>query len=577
MTSTDRMRSRARLKSLFADFFDFQMGSRPLRATVAQHPGYDDRLEDNSPSGRRQEKGEFQKLLKRLNEFQPESLTLQEKLSCHVMRWQARMVLEREGARLHQWGGFFGVGVDHMEGPQAKIPSVVELAQPLETEADAKALLRRMDAIPDYFSNHVASLKEGLRAGRTATLQPVLKTIGQLEAMLASPVDQTPFVRALTRMPEKLRARYKGKVLTAVEKRAFAGYKVYLNFLLKDYRARCRPDDKAGVCHLPDGKKVYEHLIRFHTTLDFTPDQIHATGFEELRAIQEELKAVGRRMGHRGSVSELMESVRSDKRNFFHSREEIKTCAEDLVKRTTALLPNYFGRLPRTPVIVVPIDEYKEKNDVGARYLEPPQDLSRPGIYFINTGACETRQRFSMPSLTAHEGVPGHHLQFALAAENRELPVFRRVADSYSGATSFSEGWALYAERLADEMGLYRDDLSRLGMLSDQAFRACRLVVDTGLHAMGWTRRQAVDFMLKHTPLTEQQIFPEVDRYAVLPGQALAYKIGQRAVSQIRSDAEKSLGAAFNLKSFHDALLENGALPMPLLRQTVADRLAKRP
>jgi uncharacterized protein (DUF885 family) len=303
--------------------------------------------------------------------------------------------------------------------------------------------------------------------------------------------------------------------------------------------------------------------------LDIAPEEIHRIGLEELQGIQDEMQAIASRMGSGNGIKAFLDGVRSDPKNFYRSREEVVQGARDCVSDTHKRLPDFFGTLPKTPLIVMPIEEYKEKNEVGARYYSPPEDLSRPGIYYINTYEPESRPKFSMASLTAHEGVPGHHLQIALAAENKSIPTFQRFADS----TAFIEGWALYSERLADEMGLYSDDLSKLGMISNQAFRACRLVVDTGLHALGWSRQKAIDFMKENTPMSEAEVISEIDRYMIWPGQALAYKMGQRAIAALRRDLERKMGSAFDIRRFHDAVLENGPLPLTAMREAVTGKL----
>jgi uncharacterized protein (DUF885 family) len=301
--------------------------------------------------------------------------------------------------------------------------------------------------------------------------------------------------------------------------------------------------------------------------VDLSADELHRIGLEEIEVLRDEMTQIARRAGHAGDLENFLESVRKDPENFFKTREEVLKNAELLVGRSTEKLPEWFGALPKTALVVKPIEEFQEKNDAAARYFQPPTDLARPGVYYINTYKPESRPRFSMASLAAHEGVPGHHLQIALALENAGLPQFRRSA----GFTAYIEGWALYAERLGDEMGLYPDDLSRLGMLSDQALRAARLVVDTGIHAKDWPRDRAIEFMRSNTPMSQEEIEAEVDRYTVWPGQALAYKVGQREIMALRDEARSRTGRRFDIKAFHDAVLRHGPLPLPVLRESVLE------
>lgn len=557
------------LKTLYHDFWETQMRRWPHMATFVGHPGYDDALEDNSAAGRRDERESFSRLLARARSASKARLPENDLLSCEVLRWQSEKILERQALNLYQWGGFFNLGVDHMDGIQSSISTTVQVAQPMKTDEDARALIRRLAAMPLHFQNHVDNLREGLAAGRVATRKPVEKTIRQLEELLKTKPADTAFALAIPRLPEKLRGRYRDEILKAIERFAFPAFLTYLDFLKKEYLHRTRPETRPGICFVPGGEKAYRHLISFHGTDGLSPKEIHEIGLEELRGLREEEKGVASRMGHHNGGKSFQEKLRNNPKNFFTTREEIVANAKHLVKETYKLLPKYFGVLPKTPLIVEPIERYKEKNDVGARYFPPPRDLSRPGVYYINTYEPKSRARFSMSSLAAHEGVPGHHLQIAIAVENKKLPLFRRYADP----TAFIEGWALYSERLADEMGLYRDDLARVGMIKDQAFRASRLVVDTGLHAMGWTRQKAIDFMKDNTPMSEGEIIAEIDRYTIWPGQALAYKLGQRAIMQLRREIEKGLRSRFNIAKFHDAVLRHGALPLSVMRDAVRREL----
>jgi uncharacterized protein (DUF885 family) len=539
------------------DYWDLRMRLSPLDATFSGYPKYHDRLDDNSPAGRKEELRELEGLLSRLAGIDSKELSESERLSADVMKWQIEVRLESFPHQFHQWN------VDHMDGPQSWIPTVIELAQPMKTEADAEALLSRMRAMPTYFRNQIDNLREGLKERRVAARVPVEKAIAQLEDILKTPADRTPYAAAAGKLPEALKAKYLPLIAAEVEKSAYAAARAYLEFLKRDYLPRSRRGNHIGLSGTPGGLAAYRQRIRYHTTLDKTPEELHKMGTEELDGIHSEMRTIARRMGHAGSLKSFIEKMRKDPVNHFSTREEVIENARQLVARATAKLPEFFGLLPKTALLVKPIEDYKEKNDVAARYFQPPDDLSRPGIYYINAYEPRTRPRYSMTSLAVHEGVPGHHLQIAIALEQRGLPTFRRNADS----TAFIEGWALYAERLAEEMGLYEDDLSRIGMLSDQALRASRLVVDTGLHARGWSRKKAISFMKANTPMSEHEIIAEVDRYTIWPGQALAYKVGQREIMALRRRSREKLGVKFDIRAFHDAVLKNGAIPLQILRR----------
>jgi uncharacterized protein (DUF885 family) len=317
--------------------------------------------------------------------------------------------------------------------------------------------------------------------------------------------------------------------------------------------------------HISGGTETYGKLIRVHTSLDLTPSELHQTGLREVARINRETEELGAKVFGAKDRKEILRRLRNDRSLYFTSRDEVAAKAESALAKANAAISKWFGRLPKTPCEVVRMEPHEEKHSTIAYYRSPAADGSRPGRYYINTSAPETRPRYEAEALAYHEAVPGHHLQIAIAQELEGVPEFRKN----SGVTAFIEGWGLYSERLADEMGLYSSDLDRMGILSYDSWRACRLVVDTGMHAMGWTRRQAIDFMYENSALAMNNIVNEVDRYITWPGQALAYKTGQLEMIRLRQESKERLGASFDVRSFHDALLGNGALPLKALRQVM--------
>ena len=545
---------------LFTDYWAAQMRLSPLVATFYGERGYDDQLDDNSLAGRAARQASDEALLKRAWAINRKSLSPEERLSIEVMK--TMIDDELEGLALP----FPEMEVDHMDGGQSWIATVIQTAQPMKDAADAAALEKRLKAVPLYFMRHRENIVSGMKTGRIAARVPTEKLICQLEEMLATPVDKSPYAEACDRLPEPLRAEWKPRLLKVVSDEVMPSLRDLSVFLKNDYLPKTRTEN-IGLSGVPGGRAMYRHNIRSHTTIDKTPEQLHAIGLEELAGIRDEMTQIARHAGHAGDLESYLETVRKDPANFFTTREEVLKNAELLVAKATEKLPEWFGTLPKTALVVKPVDQFQEKNEAAARYFQPPTDLSRPGVYYINTYKPQSRPRFSMTSLAVHEGLPGHHLQIALALENKDLPQFRRSA----GFTSYIEGWALYTERLGDEMGLYQDDLSRLGMLSDQALRASRLVVDTGLHAKGWSRDKAIAFMKANTPMSQEEIEAEVDRYTVWPGQALAYKVGQREIMALREEVKTRTGRRFDIKAFHDAVLRHGPLPLPVLRASVLE------
>jgi len=546
---------------LFADYWTAQMRLSPLLATFYGEPGHDDLLDDNSLAGKAARKASDEALLRRARSLDRRALTPEERLSVEVMK--AMLDDELDGLAFP----FQEFEVDHMDGGQSWIPTVIQTSQPMRDAADAAALEKRLKAVPLYLRRHRENIASGLKTGRVAARVPTEKLIRQLEEMLASPVGKSPYAEACERLPEPLLSEWKPRLLAVVEGEVLPAVKELADFLKDDYLPKTRTGGDIGLSSVPGGRAMYRYKIRSHTTADKSADELHRIGLAELEGIRDEMTQIARRAGHAGDLESYLETVRSDPANFFKTREDVLKNAELLVGQSTKLLPEWFGTLPKTALVVKPVEEFQEKNEAAARYFQPPTDLSRPGVYYINTYKPESRPRFSMASLAAHEGVPGHHLQIALALENKGLPQFRRSA----GFTAYVEGWALYSERLGDEMGLYRDDLSRLGMLSDQALRAARLVVDTGLHAKGWTREKAIEFMKSNTPMSQEEIEAEVDRYTVWPGQALAYKVGQLEIAALRDEVKARTGRRFDIKAFHDAVLRHGPLPLPVLRGSVLE------
>jgi uncharacterized protein (DUF885 family) len=318
-----------------------------------------------------------------------------------------------------------------------------------------------------------------------------------------------------------------------------------------------------------DGQEIYALLARQHTTTELTPDELHLLGLDDLVCIHQEMRAI---MANRGatdmSIRAFTERLTREPANQPSNGEELIQISEQLLATAQAALPRAFGRLPRLPIVVKAVEEFRERDAPAAYYFQANADGSRPATFYINTFEPQSRPKHTLPALAFHEGVPGHHLQIALAQDATDLPAFRRLSAGWL-ANAFVEGWALYTERLADELGLYPDELARFGMLGYQAWRACRLIVDTGLHALRWTREQAIEFFYENVGLTERETVNEVDRYIVWPGQALSYKVGQREIEALRRAQQQRLGERFDLRAFHDAILSHAAVPLSALRAII--------
>jgi len=327
----------------------------------------------------------------------------------------------------------------------------------------------------------------------------------------------------------------------------------------------------AGMAAMPGGLSCYRKLVRVHTSLDTPPSELHQLGLDEVKRIRAAISELGGKVLGTTDFAEIQRRLRKDPAMHFSTAEEVEAEAESTLARAKAAIPRWFGMLPKADCRVKVMGMHEAPFSTIAYYRNPAVDGSRPGYYMINTYKPKTRPRYEAQALAFHESIPGHHLQIAIAQELTGLPEFRK----HQGVTAYVEGWGLYSERLADEMGLYSSDLDRLGMLSYDAWRACRLVVDTGMHALGWSRQQAIDYMTQNTLLAENNIVNEVDRYLTDPGQALAYKCGQLEILKLREEAKDRLGARFDIRAFHDAVLRNGALALPVLRQQVEAYIAQ--
>lgn len=446
-----------------------------------------------------------------------------------------------------------------MDGPQTDLLNIASY-QPIRSPAEADALLARWHAMPAYLDQAIENLRGGAAAGRFGVAMLCTKVIQQLDELLERPDASWPLMQPAADAPG-----IRDDLLAVIGDEIRPAFERYRSVVVDELAPHARPDDRPGLSHVPGGEEAYALLTRAHTSLDVVPEDVHAMGLEEIERNDREFVELGARLLHTDGLQATLKALREDPALHFTSREEVAAVAKASLDRATATIGDWFGRLPQAACEVVVMGAHEEKHSTIAYYRQPAADGSRPGQYYINTYAPETRPRYEAETLAFHESVPGHHLQLAIMQELTHLPAFRR----FNGSTAYVEGWGLYTERLSEEMGLLSRDTDRFGVLSFDAWRASRLVVDTGIHALGWTRQQAINFMAKHTALGENNIANEVDRYIASPGQALAYKLGQLELLRLRAEARERQGSAFDIKHFHDVVLAEGALPLPVLRQVV--------
>ena len=544
------------LKSLAALWWERGMERNPTWATYTGDPRYHGRLRDNSPEAEARDYLAITEFLSLSDEIDASSLTDSERITFELLRedWNVRIAQHESGVDLASWS------INPRGGPQNDLQSLAA-DQPRSNETERRQFVQRWRAIPGYVDQHIANLRRGLENGRVAPYNSLRETIEQLDDLLATPLQESPLVKPALESGDGLGTDIRALTLLEI----YPAFERYRDFLKNEALPNARSDDQPGVMHVAGGAAYYHAAIREHTSLDLSPNAIHEIGLSEVARIRAEMSQLGERVFGISDVAAIQERMRTDPALHFETAEEIRGVAEATLARANDASPDSFGILPKADCVVVPVPEHEAPYTTIAYYRGPAADGSRKGRYYVNTYKPETRPRYEAEVLALHEAVPGHHLQIAIAMELSELPIIRRHMES----TAYVEGWALYTERLGDEMGLYSGDLDRLGILSFDAWRACRLVVDTGLHALGWTRDQAIEYMLENTLLARNNVENEVDRYIAWPGQALAYKLGQLEILQLRAEAKAALGPAFRLSEFHDRLLENGAVTLEVLRRHV--------
>jgi uncharacterized protein (DUF885 family) len=554
--------SRVALADLASEYWEERLSNEPLLATALGDRRFDDRLPDISPGSREHIRGQYDGIVRRCTSISEQGLSDVDRLTRIALTVDAGSARDYFSCDLDDWV------VDPLQGIQVELMNV-ESYQPVQIPQEGRAMVKRWRAMGEYLDQHVANLRLGVSERRVAVRAAVEKVIDELNDILAKPDSEWALLRPLAanhdRWTEDERLEFKEGLENAVKESVRPAFVKYLQFLRTELLPKARPQEKPGIMHIPGGVEAYAKLIRVHTSLGLTPAELHETGLREVARINREMEELGGKVFRVHDLEKILDLLRTDSALYFSSRDEVAAKAETALAKANAAISKWFGRLPKTPCEVVRMEEHEEKHSTIAYYRPPATDGSRPGRYYINTSEPKTRPRYEAEALAYHESVPGHHLQIAIAQELEGIPEFRKN----SGVTAFVEGWGLYSERLADEMGLYSSDLDRVGILSYDAWRACRLVVDTGMHAMGWSRDQAINYMIENTALAKNNIVNEVDRYITWPGQALAYKTGQLEMARLRQEAKGRLGPKFDVRRFHDMLLGNGAIPLRALDQVM--------
>jgi len=554
----------AALRQLFDDERAFTWREDPLAATYDGIHDYDDRLPSVTPADQQRRIEADREFLRRLRAMDRSALAPQEQVSYDLFDF---MVSQRLALASHrEWR----VPLNSDSGFHADVLLLHELANPRST-VDYERYIARLEDLPRYFDENIANMRQGLRDGFTlpAEILPGISGVVAAE-QFARPEDSpffAPFAKFPSTVPEADRARLIAAGRAAIERDVLPAYARFQAFFEREYRAGARRSLAAS--DLPDGRAYYAELVRYFTTLPgATPDDVHETGLVEVARIRSEMEEIIREVGFEGSFGEFLTFLRTDPQFYARTAEQLLREAAWITREIDGRTPAFFGRLPRTPFTVKPVPEPLAPNYTAGRYNPGP--LGAAGEYWVNTYALDKRPLYVLPALTLHEAVPGHHLQGALARELAGVPRFR--LNFYPHA--FGEGWALYSEKLGEELGVYHTPYQRFGRLTYEMWRACRLVVDTGMHWKGWSRQQALDYLAANTALSTHEVRTEVDRYIAWPGQALAYKIGELKILELRARAEAALGERFDIRAFHDALLENAGVTLPVLERHIDEFIA---
>jgi uncharacterized protein (DUF885 family) len=553
-----------KLADLVDAYFEEQLKLNPLLATSIGDPRYNDRFEVTiSPAWRARDEQVEREFLERIRAIDPSLLTGQDALTYQIFKSAREREIEgfRFPGHLIPVNQFYSV-----PNSFAQLGSGNGL-HPFKTVKDYEDFLKRIDGFVAWTDRAIVNMREGIAKGYTLPKVLVERTLPQLASQIVDKPEDSLYWGPVKNLPASFTAEEQAR-LTAAYRAAIAtqvipSYRRLHEFLQDEYLPKARTS--VGLDALPDGKAWYEYNVRNITTTDYTPAQIHAIGLREVERIHGEMRKVMQQVGFEGSLDDFFRFVNTDERFVHPSREALVAGYVDIKERVDPQLPKLFEILPNADYEVRAVEPFREKSAAGGQYQAASEDGSRPGIFYANAYDLKARPKWAMEALSLHEGNPGHHFQISIQREQKNLPRFRR----FGGYTAYSEGWGLYAESLGPELGVYKDPYQYFGRLEGELFRAIRLVVDTGLHSKGWTREQVLEYIDANSATSDARRIAETERYIAIPGQAVAYKIGQLKISELRERAERELGDRFDVRKFHTAVLADGALPLDVLEAKI--------
>ena len=546
-------------ETLMADHWAENLAANPTFATSLGVRDYDDKLSDPSLESYDRAVAAARGFLKRLNSINQDDLSSAHKINYLLLKLELENQIEAS-----KFGGKYFI-MNNRSGPHLSLTSMVGRL-PFFKESDYVSYLARLAAMPQYMERATSRIRSGLAAGWVQACEPMQGYQKSVEVHLVSDLNHSVFLDPFKFKPAIIQAakfdEMKAKAERIIGSDVLPAFQSFKEFYETEYSPKCRQN--VGVDSLPGGQDYYGHRVKVFTTTDRSADEVHNTGLSEVARIKAQMLEVIKEAEFKGSFEEWLIYLRDNPELYPKTAEQRMQVTAAITKKMDGELPKLFGKLPRMPYGLKEIPLDIAEKTTTAYYQRPAGDGSRAGFYFVNTTLLDTRPLYQLEALALHEAVPGHHLQIALAQE-LDIPNFRR----YGGFTVFTEGWGLYAERLGLEVGFYQTPYTNFGRLSYEMWRACRLVVDTGIHSKGWTRQQAIDYMAENSGLSMNNITAEIDRYISWPGQALAYKTGEMKFRELRAKAEQALGNLFDVRAFHDKVLENGALPLFVLEQIV--------
>ena len=554
------------LHDLFTREWDYDLRESPTRASQMGDRRWNDRWTDMSLAAIQRRHEHDQQVLAELQKIDRAKLSRAEQLNYDLFRKSTELAIEEFAYRwylvpLNQRGG---------------IQTQNELADSLRftTVKDYEDWIARLKSFPAYMDQNIALMREGIRAKMLLPEVIMQRIPAQIDRQIVNNPDASPFYKPFKHFPASIavadQERLMKEAMAAVGSNIIPAYRNFKKFFTEEYLPATYKE--VGAWQMPQGAALYSFLVRKYTTTNTTPEEVHARGLSEVKRIRAAMQNVMDQVGFKGTLPEFFAFLRTDKRFYYNTPEELFAAYQAISKRIDPHLVKVFRTLPRMPYGVEPIPSAIAPDTTTAYYRQPAADGSRAGTYFVNLYQPLSRPKWEMMALSLHEAVPGHHLQIALAQEQGDIPNFRR----FGGYTAFVEGWALYAESLGEDMGLYDDPYAKFGQLAYEMWRAVRLVVDTGIHQMHWTRKQAIDYFMENCPKQELDIINEIDRYIAWPGQALAYKTGQLKITELRERSSRDLGNRFDVREFHEVVLGSGAVPLDVLERNVVAWIAEK-